>query len=76
MSDIRYPNCAVPLTGTDGNAYSILGTVRAHLRRHLSTNGIGNPERSQIIAEFTNALTSSDSYQEALNVVHDWVAVE
>ncbi|WP_030237837.1 hypothetical protein [Streptomyces sp. NRRL S-350] len=76
MSDIRYPDCTVTLSGTDGNVYSILGAVRAQLRRHLSANGVGGPERAQIIAEFTNAVTSSGSYQEALNVVHDWVAVE
>jgi hypothetical protein len=33
MSDIKYPDIEVQLTGNDGNAYAVLGNVKRALRR-------------------------------------------
>jgi hypothetical protein len=32
--DIKYPEIKVPLVGTDGNAFTVLGIVRRALARH------------------------------------------
>ena len=32
MNDIKYPDIRIKLTGTDGNAYAVLGRVRRALR--------------------------------------------
>lgn len=50
-------NITVQLTGTDGNIFCVIAKVREALRR----NG-----RSDLIKEFTDYITSSSSYEEAL----------
>ena len=57
----------VQLTGTDGNIFNIIGMVRAELRQ----NG-----RSDLIKEFTDYITSSSSYEEALCRVLEYVIVK
>ena len=54
----------VHLTGTDGNIFCVIVKVREALRR----NG-----RSDLIKEFTNYITSSSSYEEALCRVMEYV---
>ena len=60
-------NITVQLTGTDGNIFAIIGRVREALRR----NG-----RSDLIKEFTDYITSSSSYEEALYRVMEYVIVK
>ena len=60
-------NITVKLTGTDGNIFAIIGRVREALRR----NG-----RSDLIKDFTDYITSSSSYEEALCRVMEYVVVK
>lgn len=62
----KYPNITVQLTGTDGNAFAIIGQVRQALRR-----GVG-PEAE---AEFTAEATRGD-YDHVLQTCMTWVDVE
>ena len=55
------------ITGTDGNIFAIIAKVREALRR----NG-----RSDLIKEFTDYITSSSSYEEALCRVMEYVIVK
>ena len=66
MADTKI-NITVQLTGTDGNIFNIIGKVRGALRE----NG-----RADLIKEFTNYITSSSSYEEALCRVMDYVIVK
>ena len=60
-------NISVQLTGTDGNIFNIIAKVREELRR----NG-----RSDLVKEFTDYITSSSSYEEALCRVVEYVIVK
>ena len=60
-------NISVQLTGTDGNIFCVIGKVREALR----WNG-----RSDLIKEFTDYITSSSSYEEALCRVMEYVIVK
>lgn len=64
--DIRYPDITVQLTGTDGNAFFIIGAVSSALRRH----GV---ERAEISA-FTEEAMSGD-YNHLLATCMKWVDV-
>ena len=66
MADTK-TNISVQLTSTDGNIFNIIGKVREALRR----NG-----RSDLIKEFTNYITSSSSYEEALYRMMEYVIVK
>ena len=60
-------NITVQLTGTDGNIFAIIAKVREALRE----NG-----HSDIVKEFTDYITSSSSYEEALCRVIEYVIVK
>ena len=60
-------NITVQLTGTDGNIFNIIGKFRGALRE----NG-----RSDLIKEFTDYITSSSSYEEALCRVMEYIIVK
>ena len=60
-------NITVRLTGTDGNIFAIIAKVREALRR----NGC-----SDLVKEFTDYITSSSSYEEALCRVMEYVIVK
>ena len=60
-------NITVQLTGTDGNIFAIIAKGRETLRR----NG-----RSDLVKEFTDYITSSSSYEEALCRVMEYVIVK
>ena len=60
-------NIIVRLTGTDGNIFCVIAKVRKALRR----NG-----RFDLIKEFTDYITSSSSYEEALCRVMEYVIVK
>ena len=66
MADTK-TNITVRLTGTDGNIFAIIAKVRVALRR----NG-----RSDLIKEFTDYITRSSSYEEALCRVMEYVIVK
>ena len=66
MADTK-TNITVQLTGTDGNIFAIIAKVREALRR----NG-----RSDLVKEFTDYITSSSSYEEALSRVMEYVIVK
>jgi hypothetical protein len=65
-TSVKFPDVAVRLSGHDGNIYMIMGTVIAVLRRA----GHGDAEE-----DFTRDVTSSDSYEQALSRVMNWVTV-
>lgn len=67
MSNIKYPNVKVQLTGTDGNAFAILGKVQRALRK-------GNASPSDV-TEFFNEATSGD-YDHLLQTCMRWVVVD
>lgn len=62
----KYPNIKVKLTGTDGNAFAILGKVSGALR----TAGVPQSERDQ----FMNEATDGD-YNHLLRTCAKWVDV-
>ena len=66
MNDVKYPNIEVELTGTDGNAFAILGTVRRALKR-------AKVAQSELDA-FTADATSGD-YNHLLQTCMRWVSV-
>ena len=63
----KYPEVTVKLTGTDGNAFSILGKVKKALRLH----GVSTTEQT----EFWTEATSGD-YDNVLMTAMKWVTVE
>lgn len=70
----RYPNLTVQLTGTDGNAFMIVGRVRAALRQHLRAQGVSQAEVDRILTEFADEATSGD-YDHVLVTCMQWVDV-
>lgn len=66
MIEIKHPEIEIELTGSDGNAFSVLGHVRSSMRRA----GINSSE----IQAFTTEATSGD-YDHLLQTVMKWVSV-
>jgi len=66
MSDPKFPNVKVQLTGGDGNAFAVLGKVRKALKR-------AGVDRAQI-DEFTAEATACD-YNHLLATCMRWVDV-
>lgn len=66
MTEVKYPDIEVQLTGKDGNAFAILGAVAAALRKA----GVSQAERDQYMAEAT-----SGDYDDLLAVTMSWVEV-
>ncbi len=66
MSDTKYPEVTVELTGTDGNAFSILARVSNALKRA----GVDKTERDA----FYNEATAGD-YDALLRTAMRWVNV-
>jgi hypothetical protein len=64
--EIRHPEITVQLTGIDGNAYAILGTVRTALRQAGHTDEV---------AAFLAEATSGD-YAHLLTTCMRWVTVQ
>ena len=67
MSDTKYPDISVQLTGQDGNAYAIMGAVSRALRRA----GVPKEEIDAYVAEST-----SGDYNHLLVVACEWVSVD
>lgn len=66
MSTPRFPNVKVRLSGTDGNAFAILGKVSAALRK----NGVPDHE----VKAFNDQSMSGD-YDQLLITCTQWVEV-
>ncbi len=66
MSEIKYPEIKVQLTGTDGNAFAIMGAVTSALRK------AGVPKQ-ELDAYYTES-TSGD-YDHLLQTACRWVSV-
>lgn len=67
MSDTRYPEITVQLTGQDGNAFLIIGRVQKALRR----GGVPAEQVSEFVAEAT-----SGDYDNVLRTAMAWVTVD
>jgi len=66
MSEIKYPNVKVRLTGRDGNAFAIMGAVSMALR-------LADVSKEEI-AEYRKESTAGD-YDNLLRVADRWVVV-
>ena len=66
MDSPRYPNVKVKLTGTDGNAFAILGKVSKALRQE----GVPEEDRNQFLKQ-----ASSGNYDQLLATCMEWVDV-
>lgn len=64
---VRHPEIVVELTGSDGNAFAVMGAVRRAMRR----GGVPTAE----IEEYTAESTSGD-YDNLLQTAMRWVTVE
>lgn len=60
--EVQKPECK--LVGTNGNVFSIIGKVSKTLKRD------GQPERAK---EFASKAMSCGSYDEVLQLLHDYV---
>lgn len=65
---VRYPHITVTLTGTDGNAFAVVGAVARALRRA----GVDDQE----VKWFTQEAMESGSYNGLLAAVMRWVSVD
>ncbi len=66
MSEIKYPEIEVQLTGTDGNAFAIMGAVTSALRKA----GVSKEEIDAYYKEST-----SGDYDWLLRTACRWVSV-
>lgn len=66
MSEPKYPEVEVQLTGEDGNAFAILGAVNRALRQY----GIEPSECEEFLTEAKSA-----DYDNLLRVCMKWVTV-
>ena len=67
MAGITYPDITVELTGTDGNAFSVIGKVQKAIRR---AEGVDAARR------FSEQAMQSGSYDELLQFCMSTVNVE
>ena len=65
--EVRSPDIVVRLTGEDGNAFAVLGTVR----RALKEGGVDAETISEFFADATEG-----GYDDLLVTVMRWVTVE
>ena len=63
----KYPDVEVTLTGQDGNAFAIMGTVSKALRRH----GVTRDEVDEYVEE-----SMSGDYNNLLRTAMKWVTVQ
>lgn len=71
----KYPGCVVQLTGTDGNAFAIMGKVQGKLKSHM--RGL-EYSATQIKAEVQAYLDESRAgdYDHLLATASRWVEVQ
>lgn len=66
MTEPKYPDVEVQLSGEDGNAFMMIGRTRRALKRH----GVGDEE----IEQFSTEATSGD-YDNVIATIGRWVTV-
>lgn len=66
MTEPKYPDVEVQLSGEDGNAFMMIGKTRRALKRH----GVSDEE----IEQFSTEATSGD-YDNVINTIGRWVEV-
>jgi len=66
MTEPKYPDVEVQLSGEDGNAFMLIGKTRRALKRH----GVGDEE----IEQFSTEATSGD-YDNVIATIGRWVEV-
>jgi hypothetical protein len=66
-SEVKFPKVKVKLSGTDGNAFAIIGKVSEALR----TKGKATPEQ---VTEFRKQAMSGD-YSNVIRTCGDWVRI-
>ena len=60
MSEPRYPDVQVQLTGTDGNAFAIMGAVTRELRRAgVSAEEISKYREESMSGDYDNLLATA-----------------
>lgn len=64
--EVKYPKVKVKLTGSDGNAFAILGKVSGALRHAGVSEGIINNFKTEAMAS---------TYDKLLQVCFDWVVI-
>lgn len=73
MTETKFPDIDVQLTGNDGNAFAILGNVSGALRRAKDDEGKSLVSKKEI-DEFIKDATSGD-YNHVLQTCMKWVNV-
>lgn len=66
MSDIRYPDVHVRLSGTDGNSFAVMGRVQQALKQE----GVPADEVNEYLTE-----SMSGDYEHLLATAARWVSV-
>ena len=67
MSEPRYPDVHVQLTGTDGNAFAIMGTVTRELRRAgVSAEEIEQYHEESMSGDYDNLLVTAMRWVDVL----------
>ena len=66
MTEQKYPDVEVQLSGEDGNAFMMIGKTRRALKRH----GVSDEE----IEQFSTEATSGD-YNNVIATIGRWVTV-
>lgn len=60
MREVRYPDVEVQLTGTDGNAYAIMGAVERALRKAgASAEEIAKYKEESMSGDYDNLLVTA-----------------
>jgi hypothetical protein len=63
---VKYPDIEVEISGIDGNAFSIMGTVQKALKRA----GVSKEEQDQYFEEAT-----SGDYHNVISTTMKWVSI-
>jgi hypothetical protein len=66
MNEPKFPHIEVQLTGTDGNAFSVMGAVTREMKR--------DPEAKLLVNDFMEEAMSGD-YNHLLQTCTKWVEV-
>jgi hypothetical protein len=74
VSEPRYPDVEVQLTGEDGNAFAVLGNVQRELRAYFREDGWTTGEAMKEINAFQDEAMSGD-YDHLLRTCMGWVSV-
>lgn len=76
MPEVKYPDCTVQLTGTDGNAMAVLGAARRALKGYLYEQEEMTSEKLLGEVHDLTAEATSGDYNHLLQTVMKWMNVE